>query len=94
MCLTGGNSRCRDHSANTEGYTYLQERLHNTQSSMCSPLGSCIKPFPSLKKKMAAYIEEMAEPSPHPFNQSFPNRPNPSLFTKLPKAMLQKERGL
>ena len=91
MCLTRGYNRCRDYSANTEGHTYLQEKDCSTQSSTCSPWGSHIKSLPSLRKKMAAYMEER-QTITNLFNWSFPNRPNPSLFAKLSKATLKRNR--
>ena len=63
----------------------------NAQSSMCNPCGSCIQPFPSLRKNMAAYKEERQTISNH-FNWSFPNSSNPSLFVRLPKATLKGKR--
>ena len=37
---------------------HIFRKDHSSQSSVCSPWGSLVKPFPSLVKKMEAYIEE------------------------------------
>ena len=63
---------------------------YNAQSSLCSPWHSHDKCFPSLRKKMAAYMEERQTIS-DPFNQSFPNRPNSSPFAKISKVTLKQD---
>ena len=64
-------------------------------SSVCSPWGSCIKPFPSLQRKMEAYMKERWAIA-NPFNcyWSFPNRPNPSPFVKKPGVMPKRMRAI
>ena len=66
----------------------------SSQSSVCSPWGSCVKPFPSLHEKMADYIKERQTiANPFHCNQSFPNRPNSSLLANLCKAAPKREKN-
>ena len=63
---------------------HIIRKDHNSQSSVCSPWGSHMKPFPSLHKKMADYIEEWQNiTNPFHHDRTFPNRPNPSPFTNM-----------
>ena len=72
-------------------YTFRKD--HNAQLSVCSPWGSCIKPFPLLQKKKEAYIKErQTNANPFNYNQSFPSRSNPSSFAKLPRATPKRKR--
>ena len=67
---------------------------HTTQQKFtCSPWGSQVKPFPSLRKKMRDYMEERQN-SLNPFlpTQIYPNRLNPSPFVKLCKANPKRKR--
>ena len=58
-------------------------RDHATQSSMCSPWGSLVKPFPLLLRKMEAYMDKRwSIVNPFSPNQRYPDRRDPSSFTK------------
>ena len=63
------------------------------QISKCSPWGSEVRPFLSLRKRIRDYIEER-QAIAIPFNRSFPNRPHPSPFVKQPKASPEKKRTM
>ena len=84
----------------TEITVYTLKGIHtfrkdcSTQMSKCSPWVMEVKPFPSLRKKMKDYIEE-CQAIGNPFtHRSYPSRPNPSPFAKVPKVIPVKRRHM
>ena len=65
-----------------------------SQKSTCTPWGLQVKPFPSLRKMIKAYMEERQNIA-NPFSptQKYPNRPKPSPFVKLHK-LTAKRKGM
>ena len=62
-------------------------KYHNTKTSTCSPWGTLVRTFPSLRRKMKDYIEEhQSIINPFATNREYPNRPSPSSFAKKPKS--------
>ena len=61
---------------------------HINQTSSCSPWGLQVHPFPSLVKKMEAYLEERRNiTDPFPLTCNYPDRPirSPCMRSQTPK---------
>ena len=71
-------------------HTFRKNR--NTKISRCNPWGTTVKPFPSLKKKMAEYLRQR-QTIANPFaNRSYPSRPKPSPFAKKTRSQAHKKK--
>ena len=84
----------RNHCENTEGNTYLQERTHLSIISLHS-MGFPCYTFPITAEEDSRLYHRKADNCwPFYLHQTFPNRPHPSHFAKLPKVTSKRKRPI
>ena len=71
-----GHNRCGPQGLHPKGNSYLHEKIGSTQIIKCSPWGTEVQPYPSLKKKMVEFMKCRGTIATLFTNTSFQPRPN------------------